>query len=156
MKTIMVSMADHAWTSQAMHLACAVARNSGMEINLVRMMSVQHLLWLGMELGEVPPTREEYKALRDYQATAEDYGVNLCFETMQCVSLADALVDAADQLDAEMVFATLPENNLTYWRRFQLWMLGRRLAAKHRQLHTLEQPVKGAAWAPSVTVHATK
>jgi len=156
MKTIMVYMADHTWTSQALHLACAVARNTGTDITLVRTMPVQHVSWLGTELGEMPLTPGDYQALREYQATAEDYGVNFCVQSMQCISLADALVEAADQLDAAMVFATLPEYSLSYWRKFQLWTLHRRLAAHQRQLHTLEQPLNVAAWTPSITVPAAK
>jgi nucleotide-binding universal stress UspA family protein len=156
MNTIMVYIGEHKWTVQALHLACALARNNNTTVTLVRMVPVQHTRWLGTEAGNTPPTSEAYELLREYQATAEDYGVELVVCSMQYATLADALGEAADHLDTPVVFATLPQSVIPYWRKFQLWMLEHHLAANQRRLYTLDQPTNVETWTPSVTLNAAK
>src|SRR5215813_11249470 len=115
MTTTMVHMADHRWTSEALHLACALARNNQAEVALVRMMPVQHIAWLGTDFGNTPVTSQEYERLQEYQATAEDYGVDLSVQSMQYITLPEALVEAADHLGASVVFASLPKSHFPYW-----------------------------------------
>ena len=49
--TIMVQIADRAWTLDALHCACQMARRSAAVIALVSMIPVQHTGWLGTEWG---------------------------------------------------------------------------------------------------------
>jgi hypothetical protein len=154
MKTIMVHMADRAWTLGALHLACAMARSPETGIILVRMIPVQHLSWLGTEYGYRALTEQEREALTSYQATAEDYGVSLCLESFQYVTLPEAISDAAEYFDAQTVFATLPKNTIPFVRRFQMWTLKRHLARQHCRFFSLERPdgATGKEWTPSVLI----
>jgi hypothetical protein len=158
MQTIMVHMADRTWTMIALHLASAMARSMGTEITLVKMTPVQHLSWLGTDFGSSNWTAQEREDLASYTATAEDYGVGLDPQMFQYATLPDAISDAAEYFDAQVVFATLPKSLIPYWHRFQLWALDRRLAGQHRRLYTLEQPPGPASvdWTPSVLVHAVQ
>src|SRR5436305_12329422 len=103
---IMVQIADRQWTMVAMHLAAALARNTGTELILVKMAPVQHLGWLGTEFGSPTLSRQDCEEIRDYEATAEDYGVPLSKQVFQYVFLPEALSDAADYFGVGIVFAT--------------------------------------------------
>lgn len=138
MKTILLQMSDAAWTQRVLHLACAMARTQGGEIVLVRFINVPHPSYLGTAFGNVPPTGDECQMLNECTVTAEDYGVVLSVRTMQCINTLDALVDAAEQLDADVVFAKLPQNRFPYQQAFQRWNLRRRLARTLCELFTLD------------------
>jgi hypothetical protein len=149
-QVIMVQMADRQWTMVAMHLACAIAQNKRTEIILVRMVPIQHLGWLGSEYGRWSLSRQDSEDLREYTATAKEYGVNLSKQVYQYSTLADALADAAGYFGARTVFATLPSSVLPYWHCFQVWYLRRRLTQDGRELHTLEKPENTTAWTPAI------
>ncbi len=152
----MVLLAEKNWTAQAVHMAAAIARHRGVAIHFVRMIPVQHTSWLGTELGNVRDSSQEYADLMDYCRTAEDYGVNVYLSQMQYHTLHEAIAEAAEYLNADLVFATLPAMTLRLWRTFRLRQLARRLEKQQRTLVTLE-PVPGVAeWTPSVTLPAPK
>jgi Universal stress protein family len=154
MKKIMVQVTNKSWTMEALHLACAMARNSDAIITLVRFMEVGHPSFLGSDMGSIAPTPQEYQELRDYQATATDYGVELEIRSIQCLSPLDVIAQAAEELEANVVFARVPENSIPYWRKFQLWNLERSLKGQNCQLYTLDKPANVTEWVPSVTVNA--
>ncbi|MBZ0288788.1 MAG: hypothetical protein K8I30_14315, partial [Anaerolineae bacterium] len=154
MSIILVQIADEKWTMEALHLACALARSTGAQVALLRLIQVRHLSYLGTSFGNTPPDNREYQLLKEYAATAEDYGVPLTIQSMRCVSVMDALVEAVDQLESVILFAHIAPTRISYWRRFQVWNLGRRLALKRCQLFTLDQPVGFIKWMPAVTVRA--
>jgi len=156
MTTIMVQMAEKSWTFQAVHMAAAIARSNNTDIYLVRMIPVQHIAWLGTELGQTGISSQEYAQVEDYRKTAEDYGVNLCLCQMQYHTLSDAIADAAENLDANLVFATLPAMKVRLWRKFLLWQLARRLQKQQRRLFTLEPDTGAEEWTPSVTLTSPK
>jgi hypothetical protein len=138
MQPIMVHMANREWTLAAMHTACALARNTGAEVTVVKMVAVHHPGWLGTDLGYRSLSWQDHDNLRYYQATAEDYGVAFSMLVFQYVTLPEALVDAAAYIDAQEVFAVLPQSLIPYWRQLQLWNLRRQLSQQGRCLYTLE------------------
>jgi hypothetical protein len=79
---------------------------------------------------------------------------------MQCLSTLEAVVEAADCLNADVVFARVPDSRIPYWYSVRRWMLKRRLAAARRQIFTLDIPatpgIPGAAFeqAPAITIRA--
>ncbi|MCC6905436.1 MAG: universal stress protein [Anaerolineae bacterium] len=152
MDTILVQLSEHEWTTQALHLACAIGRHAEARIHLLRLMPVRHLSYLGTPLGDTPIPTEEWQRLKEYGRIAEEYGVDIQLHPMQCVSTLDALVDAAEQLDADVVFAHIPEAALPFWRQLRLWKLERRLKASRRQLFTLERPLNATLEAPFVSI----
>lgn len=145
MNTILVHMSDRQWTMQAVHLACALARNNATSVILLRLIPVTHPSYLGTNYVSTVPSRQEDDDLSEYAATAEDYGVELTLQPMQYVTAMDALVEAAELLDVDMLFAHLSPSRIPYWRQFQKWNLERRLRAAGCRLLTLDE-------SPSVTV----
>jgi hypothetical protein len=135
------------------HLACALARNQSAALVLLRLIVVPHPSYLGTDFGNLPPTRQQAKDLREYVATAEDYGVALSLQFMQCVHPLEALADAAHQLDADVLFAHLPTSWIPRWQDVQTWRLKRRLGGI--PLFTLDSRRRDAARVPTITVEST-
>lgn len=130
---IFVQIADRAWTLEALHCACLLARHTSARIALVKMIPVQHPGWLGTEAGYMNFTPAEQADFSDYQATIEDYGVAFSALTLQYVTLAEALIQAAEYVNAQVVFARIPEYGIPLWTRFQCWALQRAFARQGRQ-----------------------
>ncbi len=138
MKIVLVQMTEKQWTMPAVHLACALARSSSANIILLQLIQEPHPSNLKQRFSFVSPP-PQHDDIGEYAATAEDYGVHLSVRFMQCLSPLEALSNAADQLNADVVFAYVPQSWLPYWRKFQTWHLQRSLAAAHRQLFVLDQ-----------------
>jgi len=145
-------MANRRWTTQALHLACALARSDQAAVVLLRLMQVDRIRDLGSEFGDIAMNSAEYRDLLDYGATAEDYGVDFSLEQMQCISPLQAIADAAAYLNANIVFARVPESHIPLLHNFQVWQLERRLTPEHRQLYTLDGQDREGSQAPSITI----
>jgi hypothetical protein len=154
MAAIMVAAGERKWTLEAMHLACALARNTGKEIVLVKLISVSQPSYLGANFANWGYTAEDQVQVRDFTHTAEDYGVNLSLTVFEYIDFVPGLVQAAEHADADVVFATLPDSVIPYWRRLRLWDLRRQLKA--RTLYTLDRDTTIPEWKPSITVTAEK
>lgn len=145
MNTLLVQMADRRWTEEALHVACAMARsangNAGTVV-LLRMIKTEHYAWLGTDYGYELCSPDESNLVWTHKAIAEKYGVELCIEPMQSIDYVDTLVQAADALDADAVFANVPASHIPLWHRFQTWDLRRQLQRNKRALYTLEQPTQ--------------
>jgi hypothetical protein len=141
---IMVQIANYQWTLEALHRACALARDKGAGIVLMKMLPVQHVGWLGTEFGNMNLSDRDRAEIRDYEATVQDYGLPYAAEVFQFITLPEAIVEAADYVEAYIVFASLPKSIIPYWRQFQLRQLRNGLTKRGRQLIDLEQasPVK--------------
>ncbi|HVU13620.1 MAG TPA: hypothetical protein VHD90_20210 [Phototrophicaceae bacterium] len=150
MSTILVQMADRAWTEEALHLACAMARNNHTNVTLLRMIEAQHYSWLGTTLGFENFSADESDALWDYKTIAEKYDVELEVQPMQWISYVGAIIDASDQLEAGAVFACPPHHVLSFMRRFEIWDLRRQLEERNRKLYLLDQPVQSMILAMQV------
>jgi hypothetical protein len=139
---IMVQIVDREWTMEALHCACLMARKMSATIALVEMIPVQHPSYLGTDLGYIHFSEEEQRDVIDYEETVEDYGVEFVTHVFQYMTLANAISQVADHVDARVVFATLPDSIFSVWRNFQLKGLRRSLARNHRELieHPLYEP----------------
>ena len=135
---IMVQIADLEWTREALHRACILAREKRAEIVLLKMLPVQHTSWLGTEFGAMDLSERARSEIYDYAATAEDYGVQCSAQVFQYITLAEALSEAAEYVEADIVFATLPRTLIPYWREFQLRNLRNRLTRQKRLLIEFE------------------
>ncbi len=131
---IMVQIADRPWTQDVLHRACALAREMNAGIALVKMVAVQHLSWLGTEFGSMNFTDQDRAEIRDYEATVEDYGVPCSFHIFQYATLIEAISEAADHVNARLVFAALPTSIIPYWPQFQRRRLARHLSRHGREL----------------------
>jgi hypothetical protein len=154
MKTILVQMSERQWTMPALHLACALARDTNAQIYLLQCMQVAHPSYLGTQFGYSLPTSQEYGDRDEYKATAEDYGATLTIQLMQCLTPMEGLIDAANQLDADAVFAYVPKCWLPYWQTFQKWTLQHRLSAPNRQIFMPDQPDPSMGRLPTITVRS--
>lgn len=150
MKAILVQVSSYRWTMQAIHFACALARNHQSEVQLLRLIPVMQPSYLGADVGYSSPSVREQHLLQECCATAEDYQVKLTLHNMQYVTECEAICDAADALDAGVVFAHIPESIIPYWHRFRLWRLRHRLSAHHRRLYALEADGDDGGRAPYI------
>jgi hypothetical protein len=131
---IMVQISDdRKWTLEALHCACLLARKMSARIALVKMISVDYPAWLGADLGYMNFTYQEHADFVDYQATIEDYGVEFTPLLFQYVSLAGAIAQAAEHVNAQMVLAKIPESTIPLWTKFQEWTLHRQLVRQKRE-----------------------
>jgi hypothetical protein len=139
MKTVMVQMADKQWTMEAMHLASALARNTGSKLLLLHLSLANNPGLLGW--GIPAPTASEHCLIREFASVAEDYGVAFSVQPMQFVSLNEALVQVVELCKVQVLFAHIPPSNIPFWRQFRLWNLKRQLG--NCRLYTLdeEQPI---------------
>lgn len=138
---IMVTIADFAWTQEALHRACAMARKTNATVALLKLVPVQHSAWLGTDLGYMNLSERDEAELDSYVATLEDYGVDLFLHVFQYTTLVEAIDQAADFVGAHIVFATAPGSWIPYWKEFQLFRIRRNLARGQREL--VEQPASG-------------
>jgi hypothetical protein len=155
MKTILVQMADREWTAQAVCLACAMARKENARVLLLRLVYTQHPGWLGTDYQQLGMTLDEWDALKSYKEMAAGSGVELIAQPMQYNTLIDALAQAADEVNALVVFARVPQSRIPHWRGLQLFWLENHLHAARRQLYTLDTPVEDV-WSPRVTADARR
>jgi hypothetical protein len=154
MKTVLVQIADQPWTMQAMHLACALARNTGGSVVLLRLMQVRTAYLLGSDLGIASPTDAEMDAISEYSMVAEDYGVKITLQPMEYESFSVAVVQAAEHFNAIALFASLPDNPISIWKRFQSWNIRRQLNAQKCQFFTLTQSDDTVNDQPGITFEA--
>ena len=133
-QVIMVQVANHEWNKQALYYAYTLARRGVCKIALVKMIPVQHIAWLGTELGNLNLTNADRIELEDCAATVEDYGVEYSTLVFQYATLYDALLDAAEYVQANVVFATLPDGRLPWWDRLRRENLRHYFAKQQRVL----------------------
>jgi hypothetical protein len=150
-RSVLVQLGEPEWTSEALHVACTVARANACELTIVKLVPVGQPGWLGLELGNANFTSADHKLLRECAITAEDYGIQCSVSLYQYLILSDAIVDAADYFDAHLTFATLPHFKLPFWRRFLTWRSRQQFQARGRMLNTLEEPITLEDWIPAPT-----
>ncbi len=131
---IMVQIADREWTMDALHRACRLGRTMPTHIALVKLIPTQHVSWLGTELGNRNFSERDQREIINYEATIEDYGIEFSSTVFQYSELDEAILQAADMLNASIVFATLPKSVIPYWRNLQVLRLRRRLWRNQRVL----------------------
>ncbi|MEZ4670339.1 MAG: hypothetical protein R3E39_20730 [Anaerolineae bacterium] len=151
MQTILVHMANIQWTTQALHLACALARSDQSRIILLRLIEVQHISYLGSDFANRPLTPREFSDIAEYSATAEDYGVEMSIAQIQCLSPLAAVVAAARVVNANIVFVHVPPSRVPFLRQYHLWQLKRQFAQAHQQFYTLDPAPQEVIRVPAVT-----
>lgn len=153
---IVVQLSDHRWTMQAVHLACAMARNNQSVLVLLQLYPVTNAGLLGSGIGADASSVRNALDLEEYETIAEDYGVPVILQPMECDSLIEATVQAAEQLKAGALFIHIPEYRFALWRKFQVRNIERRLTALHCRLFLCDRPDRNETWPTSVGVPAIK
>lgn len=146
---VLVVPGEQKWTTRALHLACAMARSNGGEVTVLKMVPAGHPALLGSPEGSRRATREEIAALAELAATAEKYDVAASVTLCQFASYTRALVDAAEQLEARALFATLPASHVPFWARFQRWRVETLLRRHDCRLYLVEQAGGPLEWTPA-------
>ena len=123
MGNIVVQLADPEWTMQALHLASALARNTGSYVTLLHLALARNPGLLGTELATPAPSWEEWAQFREYGSVCGDYGGEFVFQPMQYVTLTGAIRDAATMLEATAFFIKQPDSRFRLWNRFVAWRL---------------------------------
>lgn len=136
--SVLVLISGFEWTMRALHLACAISRNTHATLVLLQLRPVSNPALLGSGMGVGPISASEYEEQREYRTVAEDYGVDFKLQSMVYISQVDALVQAAAANQASVVFARLSKSSLPFRDRLQRWNLQRQLAIQGCQLCTLD------------------
>ncbi len=129
---IMVQIAEHKWTMDALYEACQMAHHMNARIALISLIPTLHASWLGTDLPYA-----HFDALDDeleiYEAMLDDFDVPYTSLLFQYMSLSEALAQAAEHVQADVVFARIPASGIPFWQHFQEWSLHRRFAQENRQ-----------------------
>jgi hypothetical protein len=138
MKTILLQLADESWTIDAVHLASAMAANTGMSLTLLRLIPVNNPGLLGTPLQH-ELSRKELAFFQKCLEIARAYNIEVSIQPMQYLTRIDALAQAAESCDSQIVFAPLPISPIGLWRKWQHWRL--KTALQPRRLYTLDEPI---------------
>lgn len=144
MSTILIQMADRQWTEEALHLACAMARSDHSEVMLLNLVPAQHYGWLGTSLGVAGMSSEESSYIWNCKAIAARYGIDLCVQPFQYMTLIGALVDSVDEFDARALFARVPQSAIPLWSRYERWDLRRQMTQRGCALYLLDDPARAS------------
>lgn len=136
------------WTQEALHLAGALSLDTGWPVHLVELVPVDGPTLLGQPVGYRRYSLKQQAQAETYFQTLRDYGIDYAFDRFQFMDRPDAIVQLAEGVDAQVVFATLPHSRFGLWRRFGLWNLRRRLSYAGRRLYTLENALEALVWSP--------
>lgn len=131
---IMVQVAEPEWTLNVLHAACKLARSCGGTVEFVHMTCARHLSYLGSEMGYLDLDEKDKNLLQVYVDTVEDYGLTCGVTIYQYCTMYEAIIGAADQLAANVVFAKLPKSMIPFWSDCQFELLRVRLARQHVEL----------------------
>ncbi len=134
---IIVQMTDQRRTIQALRLVCALAQSSGGEVALVKFCPAYYVQWLGTDFCKPRFSAQDRVLLQICQELAKGYGVELSASISYYVTFTDAIVEAVTYLGAQGAFVTL-SRSVEPLKRFDLWLLRRRLARHHCKLYTLD------------------
>jgi hypothetical protein len=130
---IMIPLEERKWTVQAVSTACALARAAAAEIVLVDMIPVQNPYWIGTEL--VYLHWQECPYLSELERMVTACGIPYQIQYFEYLSLVEAIAQAADIFEAQIIFARTTKSLVPFWQEFQRWRLRHRLARHRRQLY---------------------
>ncbi|MDX2076641.1 MAG: hypothetical protein SFZ02_09445 [bacterium] len=139
MKPVAIVIADHTWTVKAMHLACALSRNTQSSLILLDFRRTKNIALLGTGIGYDTPTMAEYVALRDYFMIAEDYGVPMTIQPVEYISHYDALVQMVELFMPTTLFAKAPKSLIPALGRLSIWQARKQLEHLNCKLYTLDE-----------------
>jgi hypothetical protein len=131
MGKIVVQLETAAWTTRAMHFACSMARQTGGEVVLLQLIEVHNIGALGHGFDTVPYGSEFYGLAHECEKIARQYGVPVALQQMEYTTRNDALAQAAEALEASVLFAPMPPSRVGLVNRFNTWSLTHQLHQCH-------------------------
>ncbi|MCL4250016.1 MAG: hypothetical protein KJ065_17855 [Anaerolineae bacterium] len=138
---VMVEMDDLRWTAEALKAACPEAKQIGGKVVVALLLSESQCTLAGLDPDNYAFTQAEYDELRQYRAIAEEHGVEIDARVFEYRDLAEGIVQAADALNAAVVYAHLPATLLPFQHQRQVRHLERELDSHHHELRNFEAPV---------------
>jgi hypothetical protein len=136
MPRILIDIQDRPWTLQAVHQACGEVRRTGGKITLLQLIPALHPRLLGVASGAWQLPETQYLDLQEYASTAEDYGVPIQLQPMYYITRKEALVQAAEMFDVDILFSR-GSSIFKPWNAVQNSWLAHRLSKNKRHLVTL-------------------
>lgn len=149
MGNIIVQLTDRQWSIQTLHLASALARNTGSYVTLLHLMLAHNPGLLGSDLAITAPSLEEQSQFSEYSEICEDYGVDCILQPMQYVSLFGALQDAAMILKANAFFVKKPDSRFTVWNQLWTWRLHQVMHSTGCQCYLVDTNTRMIDWIPA-------
>ncbi|MCC6614104.1 MAG: hypothetical protein IT320_11550 [Anaerolineae bacterium] len=138
---VMVEMGSLRWTIEAMRAACPEAKRIGAKVVVTLLMPESQCTLAGIDPETYVFSADEQNEVREYQAIADMHGVELQTRAFEYHDLAHGIVDAADALDAQVVYAHLPATLLPFQHQRQVRHLAKELGSHHHELRNFEAPV---------------
>lgn len=136
--TILVQMNGQAWTREALTQACSEAKTSGARIVLVRMIPGKHVGWAATGSGSYAFTKAEENDIQAYKQLAAEHGVPLTVRIFEYRKLEQGILKAADELEAESVYALVPPSPIPLRRDAPLRHLEHELQEHHHEFHRVQ------------------
>jgi hypothetical protein len=99
-------------------------------------------------------TNKDQQALRDYEKVVESCGIEVQTCLLQVVSSLKGIIDAADAVDAQIVFAQVPHSLIPFRHAWQTRILRRSLETRQRQVYMLDYQGTPPDWKPSPPIPA--
>lgn len=96
------------------------------------MVPVQHVGWMETDLGYRHLTETAATKIRDCLATVEDYGFQAEVVEFQYPTWLEGTLQAADYVNASVVYAAKPAAAWATWGRFLAWLIQRGLERQER------------------------
>lgn len=137
-QTILVEMTGAKRTWEAMYAACQLAREAGDKVVLVKMLPLDYLQWIADDCAEYTFSEGETEDIRNYHHIADEFEVAFEVRLIPYTDWESALVRAADELNARIVFARPPESIVPFFHHAPLRHLQHVMEAHHHELHPME------------------
>lgn len=141
-KNIIVHFTDTRWTTVAMREACQLARERQEKIALLKLLPADYLAWHGGdEADEYQLSESESNDLASYQTQASAAGCDVELHVIKYDNIDKAIEQAADDLNADIVFANLPHHLISFFDRLEVRTLSQHLEENQHQLRSFDAPV---------------
>ena len=127
-QTILIQVADSDWTERVLERAIPLALCSNAEIVFLVLVPVQHVGWLGTDLGFIDTAGNCANNYIEYAENARKYGISVRILPFQYATLVGAIVEASESVHANTVFATLPAGPISFIDKRRMRWLEHRLS----------------------------
>jgi hypothetical protein len=143
---------EPAWTTQALHLASAMAQNGRGRVILVCLVPVNHPAMLGDAAGYIFCSRSQQREIRAFAQTTATYGVRIETAFFPHISLIGGIAAVASYFSPLTLFMAPRRSWLPIWATMQEWRLRRAVERCGTRLETLARPDDVPGWVPTVSL----
>lgn len=138
---IMVQIGERQWTLEMLRSACAWASERGGCVVLTQMVHLQHIIDLGRVDGYATLDDRQLNDLQHFADVVADSGVECRVQIYQYCDAFSAIVEAALQAGAQVVFARMPHSLIPFWSECRFEVLRRHL--EQHGVEVYDRPVSG-------------